>query len=59
MPASAPTGRCSTPNLSSYAVRGAAKIFRAKATGAHSDRRQRLKMLDTLAAGRRGDGYTH
>ena len=51
MPASAPTGRCSTPNLSSYAVPGAVKIFRGKATGAHSDRRQLLTMSDTLAPG--------
>jgi len=30
---------------------GCAKIFREKVTGAHSDRRQLLKMLDTLAPG--------
>jgi DNA invertase Pin-like site-specific DNA recombinase len=51
MPASAPTGRRSTPNLSSYAVRGAAKSFREKVTGAHSDRRELLKMLHALAPG--------
>jgi DNA invertase Pin-like site-specific DNA recombinase len=37
--------------LSSYAVRGAAKIFREKVTGAHSDRRELLKMLHALAPG--------
>jgi DNA invertase Pin-like site-specific DNA recombinase len=51
MPTSAPTGRRSTPNLSSYAVRGAAKIFREKVTGAHSDQRELLKMLHALAPG--------
>jgi DNA invertase Pin-like site-specific DNA recombinase len=51
MPASAPTGRRSTPNLSRYAVRGAAKILREKVTGAHSDRRELLKMLHALAPG--------
>jgi DNA invertase Pin-like site-specific DNA recombinase len=51
MPASAPTARRSTPSLSSYAGRDAPKIFREKVTGAHSDRRQLLKMLDTLAPG--------
>ena len=30
---------------------GCTKIFREKVTGAHSDRRQLLKMLDTLAPG--------
>src|SRR5438552_6715476 len=30
---------------------GCSKIFREKVTGAHSDRRQLLKMLDTLAPG--------
>jgi len=30
---------------------GSTKIFREKVTGAHSDRRQLLKMLDTLAPG--------
>ena len=29
---------------------GCTKIFREKVTGAHSNRRQLLKMLDTLAA---------
>jgi DNA invertase Pin-like site-specific DNA recombinase len=37
--------------LSSYAVRGAAKIFRENVTGAHSDRRELLKMLHALAPG--------
>jgi DNA invertase Pin-like site-specific DNA recombinase len=32
-------------------VRGAPRIFREKVTGAHSDRRQLLKMLATLAPG--------
>ena len=30
---------------------GCTKIYREKVTGAHSDRRQLLKMLDTLAPG--------
>jgi DNA invertase Pin-like site-specific DNA recombinase len=51
MPASAPTGRRSTPNLSRYAVRGAAKIFREKVTGANRDRCELLKMLHALAPG--------
>src|SRR5580704_3538784 len=50
-PVSAPTGRRSTPSLSSCGVAGCTKIFREKVTGAHSDRRQLLKMLDTLAPG--------
>jgi DNA invertase Pin-like site-specific DNA recombinase len=44
MPASAPTD-------TSCAGAGCTKIFREKVTGAHSDRRQLLKMLDTLAPG--------
>ena len=51
MPASAPTGRRSTPNLSSYAVRSEAKTFREKVTGAHSDRRELPKTLHALAPG--------
>jgi hypothetical protein len=50
MPASAPTGRRSTPSLSSFGA-GCAKIYREKVTGAHNDRRELLKMLDHLAAG--------
>ena len=51
MPASAPTGRRSTRSLSSYAARAAPKIYREKVTGAHSDRRELLKMLHALAPG--------
>jgi DNA invertase Pin-like site-specific DNA recombinase len=51
MPALAPTGRRSTPNLSSCAARGCTKIFSEKVTGAHSDRRELLKLLKGLAPG--------
>ena len=55
MPASAPTGRRSTRSLSNYAA-GCSKIYREKVTGAHSDRRGLLKMLNALAP---GDGDAH
>ena len=50
MPASAPTGRRSTPSLSSYAARLYQDLARED-DGAHHDRREVLKMLDHLAAG--------
>jgi DNA invertase Pin-like site-specific DNA recombinase len=50
MPASAPTGRPSTPSLRSYARRDAPR-FTAKATGARADRRELLKFLKALAPG--------
>src|SRR5882724_1897013 len=52
MPASALTGRRSTPSLEQ--LRGAgctAKIYREKVTGARADRRELLKMLKALAPG--------
>ncbi len=51
MPASAPTARPSTPSLSKAGGAGCTKIYREKVTGAHSDRRELLKMLDHLASG--------
>ena len=51
MPASAPWAKPSTPSLSSFAAQGCTKIFHEKVTGAHNDRRQLLKMLDTIAPG--------
>ena len=59
MPASAPTGRRSTRSLSSYAARAAPGIYREKVTGAHSDRRELLKMLLPPRPRRRGDGHAH
>jgi hypothetical protein len=41
--------------LSNYAA-GCSKIYREKVTGAHSDRRGLLKMLNALAP---GDGDAH
>jgi DNA invertase Pin-like site-specific DNA recombinase len=37
--------------LSSYAARAAPRFTARKVTGAHSDRRELLKMLDALAPG--------
>ena len=53
MPASAPTGRRSTPDAQLEQLRGAGctKVYREKVTGAHSDRRELLKLLKSLAAG--------
>jgi hypothetical protein len=51
MPASAPTGRRSTPGLSSYPGAGCTKVYREKVRGAHCDLRELLKLLKSLAAG--------
>ena len=51
MPASAPTARCSTASLSSFAARDAPRFTREKVTGARADRRQLLDMLKHLAPG--------
>ena len=50
-PASAATGRRSTPSLEQLRGAGCTKIYREKVTGAHSDRRELLKMLHRLAPG--------
>src|SRR5260370_490072 len=45
MPASAPMGRRSTPSLSSYAPPDAPRFSARRRRGAHSDRRELLRML--------------
>jgi hypothetical protein len=49
MPASTPTGSRSTPSLSNLRAADCSKIYREKVTGAHSDRRELLKLLVGLA----------
>jgi hypothetical protein len=53
MLASAPTGRSSTASLSKLRAAGCSgqNIYREKVTGAHSDRRQLLRMLDRCGCG--------
>jgi DNA invertase Pin-like site-specific DNA recombinase len=49
MPVSVPTARRSDAQLEQLRGAGCTTIFREKVTGAHNDRRQLLKMLDTIA----------
>jgi len=51
MPASAPTGQTLYAQLEQLRGAGFTKICREKVTGAHSDRRELLKMLKGLVAG--------
>ena len=51
MPASAPMGRPSTPQLEQLRGAGCTKIYREKVRGAHNDRRELLKMLKAVARG--------
>ena len=52
MPASPPTGRRSTPSLSSFAAGCSCRnIYREKVTGARADRRELLRLLKGLAPG--------
>ena len=48
-------GQTLDAQLEQLRAAGCSKIYREKVTGAHNDRRELLKMLDHLAAGR-GDG---
>ena len=52
-------GQTLDAQLEQLRAEGCSKIYREKVTGAHSDRRQLLKMLDAPRARRRGDGDAH
>jgi DNA invertase Pin-like site-specific DNA recombinase len=43
--------KTASPQLEQLRGAGCSKIYREKVTGAHSDRRERLKMLAALAPG--------
>jgi len=51
IPESAPTGQTLDAQLERLRGAGCTEIYREKVTGAHSDRRELLKMLGHLAAG--------
>jgi len=59
MPRISTYGQTLDAQLEQLGGAGCTKIFREKVTGAHSNRRQLLKLLGHPRAGPRGDGHTH
>jgi DNA invertase Pin-like site-specific DNA recombinase len=51
MPASSTCGQTLDAQLEQQRGAGGTKVYREKVTGAHSDRRELLKLLESLAAG--------